>query len=318
MAETPTGTDLYHAAGRVLLRCPRGATAMNYRSCRSRTAFTLIELLVVIAIISILMGLLLPAIGAARHTARVTVGLANLRSVGLMLQSYTMENHDAYPNPFRPVWPDEMPGGPAEWTDAVSVSDPEVRWSFRTICPLTHLDAFSSVWYSYLSEYRGSPRSDPVQYSPADSDLLANARDAMAGGAPSENQLFGSTFLYSATLWSRPERFPGTNEEMSPALLRVNTVADIVHPSSKVILWERAEFRHKGEDFAWTDPRAKVNVHLADLSIVAVEMRDVFSEPASNSHVPDVRPSYTGCPANSLLPFQCTLGGVKGRDLARN
>jgi len=280
-------------------------------------AFTLIELLVVIAIISILAGLLLPALGVARHTARSAVGLANLRSVGIMLQTYTMESHDAYVNPFRPEWPSDMAGGRALWTDAVSISDPEVRWNFASDCELTHLDGFSSVWYSYLSEYRGSPRSDPVQYSPADTDLLANARDATGAGAPPENQLFGTSFLYSATLWSNPARFPGVNERMSPVLIRTNTVADITYPSSKVILWDRAEFRHKGPDLSWTDVRAKVNVHLADLSIVAASMRDVLVDPPNDSHIPDVRPSLTGCPNNAILPFQCTLGGVKGRDLPR-
>ncbi len=291
---------------------------MNFDAGSRRwNAFTLIELLVVIAIISILAGLLLPALGAARHTARSAVGLANLRSVGIMLQTYTMENHDAFLNPFRPAWPQDMPGGQAQWTDAVSVSDAEVRWDFSSTCTRTQLDGFSAVWYSYLSEYRGSPRSDPVQYSPADTELLANSRDATGAGAPPENQLFGSSFLYSATLWSNPARFPGTNEDMGPDLIRTNTVADVAYPSAKVLLWDRAEFRHKGPDFAWTDLRAKVNTHLADLSIVAVEIRDVLIEPEAGSRTVDVRPSYTGCPPTALLPFQSTLGGVRGRDLPR-
>lgn len=73
---------------------------MTARKARHCHGFTLIELLVVISIISLLVAILLPALGSARKAARLTACASNVRQMGLALNMYAQDNSRNLPQVF--------------------------------------------------------------------------------------------------------------------------------------------------------------------------------------------------------------------------
>ncbi len=197
-----------------------------------RHGFTLIELLVVISIIALLIGILLPVLGAARSEARAIRCAAHQRSLASAFTAYTIDNRDTLPPSYAYL---DSSGGYGFKPGSYNTGHPGgyLHWS-GLIFELTEGDAFTCP----SLENGGHPRTNP---GPKESDWEEGQVDQNGSGPPStleDRQVPRLAFTANNILVPK-FRFPGAAAP-SPVIAAQFVRAGIVSDHSVTIL--AAEF----------------------------------------------------------------------------
>lgn len=176
------------------------------RRCKPRAGFTLIELLIVIAIIAALIGLLLPAVQAARETARRAQCSNHLKQLALAVHGYA-EVHGTMP--IGGYFAYNSPGTPWE------------RSCLIGLCPYMEQPAVYNAFNSSL-RYYAYPANDTVLaakiatlFCPSDPEIVAGNSHFTTFSPPRPSFEVGLTSYRGISgPWANPPR--GANPATIP------------------------------------------------------------------------------------------------------
>lgn len=189
-----------------------------------KRAFTLIELLVAIAIIALLLSILIPTLAGARTTARQTLSMSNVRSIGQTFMMYA-DTHRTYPFP-----------GQVEDVDAPVPGDLySYQWFPQgAIVATTEIWQASTLWPALVSSITPWEEAYATWVSPGRDKSLPTLEQIFEDLEPHEvvSYEYSNSFLASPRNWT--ENAPENRDLLGP--IRPD---EVTYTSQKVMLWDR-------------------------------------------------------------------------------
>jgi len=181
-------------------------------------AFTLIETMVVISVVAVLIGLLAPALAAARAQASAGVSLSNLRGVGVTFELHLQAHRDAWPFRRTDEWMRTNPDTP---TRTFLTDDP---WALRYAWPtLMHeIAPWREHYQTWVNPGAGREAGEPW--------LSKNAGRGAALAWPS--------YEYSNSFVARPSVWSGGVAPAPEAGLNPTHGFEVAHPSAKALAFD--------------------------------------------------------------------------------
>ena len=268
---------------------PTPAVSQFRRNRPSRAGFSLVELLVVITIISMLMGLLFPAVQAAREASRRGTCMNNLKQIALAVTSYETGNRSL------PGWRNNV-GTYSTDTSVPGYPYNQVSWTVPILTQMGNAEAFNwfDDWKEPCDNISGKrmpfyicPSAPASMLVPGTGPLCYVANGGSGGETLKDKRQYGfdgvfvdtvGSFTYSGT----PPSVTKTGTTYEPGRSSLNTSNDSSGDGTTLMLAERCGrslTASSGEPMYWFHDNA---VYRPKPSVTASGTAGTFSARASN------------------------------------